>query len=54
MVEVDGRRVEAISEQGLIEAGSEVLVVGARSGRLIVRESADSSARTSSRARRAD
>ncbi len=41
LVDFDGRRVEAISEQGLIEAGSMVVVVGARSGRLIVRASED-------------
>ena len=42
MVDFDGRRMEGVAEEGLIESGSVVLVVGARSGRLIVRESVDS------------
>ena len=36
-VEVGGRRVEALAESGLIDAGSRVKVVAIRSGRLIVR-----------------
>ena len=37
MVDFEGKRLEAIAESGLIEQGSRVLAVNARSGRLIVR-----------------
>ena len=37
MIDVGGRRVEAIAEFGLIETGSVVTVVAVRSGRAVVR-----------------
>lgn len=37
MVEMDGRRIEAMAETGLIAAGAAVTVVAIRSGRVIVR-----------------
>ncbi len=41
VLEFDGRRIEGVAEQGLIESGTIVQIVAARSGRLIVRTSAD-------------
>lgn len=38
MIELDGRRVEAMAETGLIGAGAAVTVVAVRSGRAVVRE----------------
>ncbi len=38
MIDVDGRRVEAMAESGLIGAGALVTVVAVRSGRVVVRE----------------
>jgi membrane-bound serine protease (ClpP class) len=37
MVDFEGRRIDGISEEGLIPSGAEVLAVQVRSGRLIVR-----------------
>ncbi len=37
MIELDGRRVEAIAESGLIDPGVWVRVVAVRSGRVVVR-----------------
>jgi hypothetical protein len=37
MVDFDGRRLDGVAEQGLIAAGSPVLAVAIRSGRVIVR-----------------
>jgi len=41
MVELEGRRLEAVAEEGLIAAGSAVRVVRVRSGRLVVRPDGD-------------
>ena len=38
MIDVDGRRVEAMAESGLIGVGAVVTVVAVRSGRVVVRE----------------
>ena len=41
MVDFDGRRLDGMSEQGLIAAGSLVRAVGIRGSRLVVREADD-------------
>ncbi len=41
MVELEGRRLEAVAEEGLIAAGAAVRVVRVRSGRLVVRAVGD-------------
>lgn len=38
MVDVEGRRTEAMAESGMIGAGAAVTVVAVRSGRVVVRE----------------
>ncbi|WP_233562405.1 NfeD family protein, partial [Sorangium cellulosum] len=40
-VSLDGRRVEALSELGYVEAGARVRVIRAEGGRLVVRAIAD-------------
>jgi len=37
-VEFDGRRLDGVSEGGMIPTGAEVRAVGVRSGRLVVRD----------------
>lgn len=39
MIDLGGRRVEAMAESGLIAVGTDVTIVAVRSGRMIVRES---------------
>lgn len=48
MVDFDGRRLDGISEEGLIPSGSLVQAVRVRSGQLIVREASEESLNTTS------